>query len=119
MFSFLLQLQYIADALSLQYIASYYAIKLISHDSLSSTHLGVFFVVFPNLHRRKRNLRNEFQELEFREEAGPGILAVFGQVELEVKMWSDKELTGVYEQINTVVVYDEGHDTFYYWIILC
>nr|GMC88723.1 hypothetical protein Iba_chr04eCG12750 [Ipomoea batatas] len=37
---------------------------------------------------------------------------------MEVKMWSDKELTGVYEQINTVV-YDEGHDTFYYWIILC
>nr|GMC84353.1 hypothetical protein Iba_chr04cCG10810 [Ipomoea batatas]GMC86139.1 hypothetical protein Iba_chr04dCG8110 [Ipomoea batatas] len=37
---------------------------------------------------------------------------------MEVKKWSDKELTGVYEQINTVV-YDEGHDTFYYWIILC
>nr|GMC79413.1 hypothetical protein Iba_chr04aCG10600 [Ipomoea batatas] len=37
---------------------------------------------------------------------------------MEVKKWSDKKLTGVYEQKNCVV-YDEGHDTFYYWIILC
>nr|GMC90309.1 G-type lectin S-receptor-like serine/threonine-protein kinase SD3-1 [Ipomoea batatas] len=55
----------------------------------------------------ERALRLSFWCLQADERMRPSMGEIV-KVELEVKKWSDKELTGVYEQINTVV-YDEGH----------